>query len=128
SNVYGTIAAGTLYYYYSQSNGGGPLASGDPTRLIPFSVLGGDYLPDHGNVVLGGTIYAAGFAGGGTLSLQAPTVRIEDGAAPITSYTRACGGAAGSATAPGTLVIPAAFFANNAFSSYSLTSVYGGVP
>lgn len=149
--IYGTIGAGASYYYYT-SFGSGVIAGSDATRLIPFSALGGDYLPDHGNLVLGGTIYATGFGGGGKLTLQAPTIRIDGSAAAVTSYSKsstidaaaaqlaasvglpkttvaswfAAGGAAESATAAGTLVMPASFFTNGGFGSYALTSTYGG--
>jgi filamentous hemagglutinin family protein len=150
--VYGTIRAGTSYYYYSDA-GSGVIASTDATTLIPFSAFGGEYLPDHGNLVLGGTIRATSFGGGGNLTLQAPTIRIDGSASAITSYSRAstisaaasqlaaplgassgtiagwftAGGAAESATAAGTLVVPSSLFSNGGFGSYSLTGVYGGL-
>lgn len=150
--VYGTIAANTLYSYMSSASS--PVSFTDEVHWVPTSALGSDYLADHGNVVLGGSIYAAGFAGGGTFSLQAPTIVFQDGATQVTSYTGAAAssslasvvagqlgisaatvsgwlgaaaGAAGSATAPGTVVVPSSLLSNNVFSSYSFTATYGGL-
>lgn len=73
--------------------------------------------PTAANVFLNGTIYSSGFAGGGTFTLQAPTIQI-GGVSQITSVT--------TGAQAGTLALPASFFAGNGFSNYSLTSVYGG--
>ncbi|MDR3493346.1 MAG: filamentous hemagglutinin family protein [Ancalomicrobiaceae bacterium] len=73
--------------------------------------------PNQANVVLDGTIYSAGLAQGGTFTLQAPTIQI-GGVSSITS-TR-------SGAKVGELALPASFFSSNGFSSYALTSTYGG--
>jgi filamentous hemagglutinin family protein len=72
-------------------------------------------VPNQANVLLGGTIYAQGFDGGGTFTLQAPIVTI-DGAVGSVTYP--------SAT-PGEIVFPTSFFSNSGFSQYTLTSTYG---
>uniref|UniRef100_Q07N95 Filamentous haemagglutinin family outer membrane protein n=1 Tax=Rhodopseudomonas palustris (strain BisA53) TaxID=316055 RepID=Q07N95_RHOP5 len=150
--VYGIIPANTSYGYWRLGGSGG--APVDIVHYVPSSVLGSAYLPDHGNVVLGGSIYAAGFAGGGTFSLQAPTIVFQDGASQVTSYNKAsvgtalagavarqlgvsaatvsswlgaAAGAAGSATAPGTVVVPSSLLSNNVFSSYAFTATYSGL-
>jgi filamentous hemagglutinin family protein len=104
--------------------------------------------PNQANVLLGGTIYAYGFDGGGTFSLQAPTITIDGTTAAVTSYfssaavngssangTQTTGLAAASglpvSTFPtsdrlaGTVVLPPAFFTTAGFSQYTLTSTYG---
>src|SRR5262249_18284854 len=70
--------------------------------------------PTNANVMLGGTIYAQGFDGGGTFALQAPTITI-DGTATQVTYPVAT---------PGEIVLPTSFFTSG-FSQYSLTSTYG---
>src|SRR5262249_34231607 len=71
-------------------------------------------VPNQANVVLGGTIYAQGFDGGGTFTLQAPIVTI-DGAVAQVTYP---------AGTPGEIVLPTSFFSSG-FSQYTLTSTYG---
>ncbi|MDD4889948.1 MAG: filamentous hemagglutinin N-terminal domain-containing protein, partial [Phycisphaerae bacterium] len=73
--------------------------------------------PTAANIFLGGTIYSSGLAQGGTFTLQAPTIQI-GGVSQITPIT--------TGAQAGTLALPASFFASNGFSSYALTSVYGG--
>ncbi|HEY0330272.1 MAG TPA: filamentous hemagglutinin family protein [Rhodopseudomonas sp.] len=150
--VYGTIAANTPFIYFDVGTLAVP--SSDEVHWVPTSPLGSDFLPDHGDVVLGGSIYAAGFAGGGTFSLQAPTIVFQNSATQVTSYTKGsvdaalanvvarqlgisgatvsswlgtAAGAAGSATAPGTVVVPSSWLSDNVFSSYSFTATYGGL-
>jgi len=115
----------------------------------------GTNAPNQANVVLGGTIYSGGFDGGGTLTLQASTVTIDQGAG-VRSYlsqakidgrvgddglvkqlSSALGvsqqtvrgwftAATGGAHATaGELVLPSSFFSSNGFSNYVLTSRYG---
>ncbi|MDR3663325.1 MAG: filamentous hemagglutinin N-terminal domain-containing protein, partial [Mycobacterium sp.] len=66
-------------------------------------------------VVFDGTIYAAGLNKGGTLTLQVPAIAIDGSATTITTN--------GST---GTLTLPTSFFSQG-FSSYKLTSTYGGI-
>ncbi|WP_027580552.1 filamentous haemagglutinin family protein [Bradyrhizobium sp. Ai1a-2] len=95
--------------------------------------------PDQANVVLGGTIYAGGFDGGGTLTLQVPTIVIDGAAAEVTSYVSsatadAIAGYSGlpvtsftkSDANAGRLVLPSSFFTSGGFSQYTLTDSYGG--
>lgn len=72
--------------------------------------------PTAANVVLGGTIYSGGFDGGGTLTLQTPTITIDKNATTPT------------ATADGNLTLPSTFFdATYGFSNYILNSRFGGI-
>jgi filamentous hemagglutinin family protein len=73
--------------------------------------------PNSATVVLDGAIHSEGFGAGGTFALQAPTVTIDGGASAIVSHT--------SGERSGEIVLPARFFAENGFSAYELTSVYG---
>lgn len=92
---------------------------------------------NQANVVMGGTIYAGGFDGGGTLTLQAPTIVIDGAAGQVTSYLSGAAAAAlaGQSAAPlagaavsdanaGELVLPPSFFIGG-FSQYALTSSFG---
>jgi filamentous hemagglutinin family protein len=92
---------------------------------------------NQANVVMGGTIYAGGFDGGGTLTLQAPTIVIDGAAGQVTSYLSGAATAAlaGQSAAPltgaavsdanaGELVLPPSFFIGG-FSQYALTSSFG---
>jgi filamentous hemagglutinin family protein len=94
---------------------------------------------NQANVVLGGTIYAGGFDGGGTLTLQVPTVIIDGAAGQVTSYlssatSTAIAGQGGGPLASsavsdanaGQLVLPSSFFIGG-FSQYALTGADGGV-
>jgi filamentous hemagglutinin family protein len=82
------------------------------------------------NVLLDGTIHAQGFDGGGTFSLEVPSVVIDGGATQITSYISSAGindpggaalaGFAVSDAKAGTLVLPASFFTSG-FSQISLS-------
>uniref|UniRef100_Q07N90 Filamentous haemagglutinin family outer membrane protein n=1 Tax=Rhodopseudomonas palustris (strain BisA53) TaxID=316055 RepID=Q07N90_RHOP5 len=147
--VYGVIPTGATYLRTDDPN----LPGIDINRFVPTAILGDEYLPDQGNVVLGGAIYAAGFSGGGTFTLQAPTIRIGDNVTTATTYGRApvnsalaaqlagrfgmpatdvaqwltAGGAPGSPTAPGTVVLPSALLSGAGFGGYSITSTYGGL-
>lgn len=92
--------------------------------------------PNQANVVMGGTIYAGGFDGGGTLTLRAPTIVIDGAAGQVTSYLSGAAAAAlaGQSVAPlagvvsdanaGELVLPPSFFIGG-FSQYALTSSFG---
>ncbi|WP_283469855.1 filamentous haemagglutinin family protein [Methylosinus trichosporium] len=77
----------------------------------------GGNLPNAATIVFGGTIRSEGLGVGGTFTLQAPTVTVDGETNAITSYT--------SGARSGEVVLPARFFADNGFSDYSLTSVYG---
>ncbi|MCC8960122.1 hypothetical protein H8B02_43995, partial [Bradyrhizobium sp. Pear77] len=95
--------------------------------------------PNQANVLLGGTIYAGGFDGGGTLTLQASTVAVDGTTAEVTSYLS---GATANAIAhqsgmpvvgitvsdakAGQLVLPPSFFTSGGFSQYTLSDAYGG--
>lgn len=79
----------------------------------------GSNRPNQANVFIEGTIYSGGLNIGGTFALQAPIIQI-GGVSAVTS------GTAGSTTS-GEIDLPAAFFASNGFSNYSLTSTYGSV-
>jgi filamentous hemagglutinin family protein len=71
----------------------------------------------NANVVMDGTIYAAGLSQGGTFTLQVPQVVIDGQASQVTSIT--------SGAQAGTVVLPTSFFTNSGFGSFSLTSTYG---
>jgi len=122
---------------------------GDPSQGISASFN----VPPHGtkpdgtlsranqaNVLLGGTIYSGGFDGGGTLTLQVPTIIIDGGAGQVTSYLSSASasaltgqsgvppaGSAVSGTNAGQVVLPPSFFTNAGFSQYALTAADGGV-
>ena len=85
--------AGATIDYFNPSN-----AAGDN------GVAGSNFAPTDGvlraNVVMGGSIYAAGFDGGGTFSLGAPSIRIVGGGGPVISYLPAAS-LAGIAAATG---------------------------
>jgi filamentous hemagglutinin family protein len=100
----------TLTTYSGQWQNPGAFGNENPFNSYPTSNL-----PNQGNVLLGGTIYAHGFDGGGTFTLQAPIVTIDGAVAEIT-YPEGN---------PGEIVLPAAFFADSGFSQYTLTSTYG---
>lgn len=93
---------------------------------------------NYANVVLGGNIYANGLDGGGTLTLQVPTVTVDGNAAQVTSYvssataTALAGTGASSAasyavsdTRAGELVLPNSFFTSG-FSQIVVNGAYGG--
>ncbi|WP_315833198.1 filamentous haemagglutinin family protein [Bradyrhizobium prioriisuperbiae] len=108
-----------------------------PINVVPHGTNpdGSVNHPDQANVLLGGTIYAGGFDGGGTLTLQVPTVVIDGAAGEVTSYVSgatadALGGlpAAGAVVSDaraGQLVLPTSFF-RGGFSQYVLSDIYGG--
>ncbi|WP_139025055.1 filamentous haemagglutinin family protein [Bradyrhizobium sp. STM 3843] len=93
---------------------------------------------NYANVVLGGNIYANGLDGGGTLTLQVPTVTVDGNAAQVTSYvssataTALAGTGASSAasyavsdTRAGELVLPNSFFTSG-FSQIVVNGAYSG--
>ncbi|WP_229181688.1 filamentous haemagglutinin family protein [Bradyrhizobium oropedii] len=114
----------------------GPATEGsNPYNVLPT----GTNHPDQANVLLGGTIYAGGFDGGGTLTLQTASIVIDGAAAAVTSYlpTAQAAGIAAQSGLPlaslavsdskaGQLLLPASFFASGGFSQYTLNDVYGG--
>ncbi|MES5481638.1 filamentous hemagglutinin family protein [Bradyrhizobium sp. INPA03-11B] len=92
--------------------------------------------PDQANVLIGGTIYAGGFDGGGTLTMQASTIMVDGASAAVTSYVSSAAASAIGSPATGfsvsdakagQLVLPPSFFTSGGFSQYTLTDVYGGV-
>ncbi|HVJ51878.1 MAG TPA: filamentous hemagglutinin family protein [Aliidongia sp.] len=87
-------------------------AAGQPVNLTPT----GPNDPDQASVALDGTIKAEGFDGGGTFTLQVPSIQI-GGSTSIVSGS----GHAGQVT------LPTSFFLDNAFSKYALTSTFGSV-
>ncbi|MGF6312177.1 filamentous hemagglutinin family protein [Bradyrhizobium sp. i1.8.4] len=114
----------------------------NPFNVVPHGTNpdGTINYPDQANVLLGGTIYAGGFDGGGTLTLQASAIAVDGATAEVTSYLSS---AAASAIATSTgmpvvgfsvsdakagqLVLPPSFFTSGGFSQYALTDAYGGV-
>jgi filamentous hemagglutinin family protein len=129
-----------------------PLGKGGSISLTPYVILpaspgeGGNAYnttPSSGvfnlaNVVLGGSIYAGGFDGGGTLTLQVPTILIDGAANQVTSYLSSAVAAADakqsgepladtaiSDAKAGQLVLPPSFFIGG-FSEYDLTDVASG--
>ncbi|WP_298364966.1 filamentous haemagglutinin family protein [uncultured Bradyrhizobium sp.] len=95
--------------------------------------------PDQANVLLGGTIYAGGFDGGGTLTLQASTIAVDGATTGVTSYASSATASAianytGSPVTgfvvsdakAGQLVLPPSFFTSGGFSQYALSDIYGG--
>ena len=95
--------------------------------------------PNQANVLMAGTIFAQGFDGGGTLTLQVPTAIIGDGAQVTSNLSSATIGkiaAQSGASAvtgftasdanSGQLVLPASFFSGSGFSQYVLTDTFGG--
>jgi filamentous hemagglutinin family protein len=82
-----------------------------PTASIIFQGSDGTA---QGNVTAFNAIVSAyGFAQGGTLSIRTPTVQIvSDGATPVSA---------------GAMVLPDSFFQGNAFSSYVLNGIAGGI-
>jgi filamentous hemagglutinin family protein len=92
-------------------------------------------VPNQANVSLGGTIYAQSFDGGGTFSLQVPTITIDGATTQVTSYLSSASATAVLGQAPaavfatsdqraGEVVLPPSFFTSG-FSQYTLTSTYG---
>ena len=137
----GTVAQGSSIFYYSTANSncfGGICISG--LNVAPTTGL-------RANIAFGGTIEAAGFDGGGTLSLEAPSIRIIAGTGPVTSYFSALPASVNSALATpgvdnlgtsaaqvavsaarqGEIDLPASFFNGNEFGNYVLTAAYGDV-
>ncbi|WP_160168912.1 filamentous haemagglutinin family protein [Bradyrhizobium sp. Ai1a-2] len=128
----------TLLTYVGGFPGTFPTNGGNsPYNILPHGAKPDGSLshPDQANVLLGGTIYAGGFSGGGTLTLQVPTVVIDGATAEVTSYVSSATAtaigspAAGSAVSDanaGKLVLPSSFFISGGFSQYILNDVYGG--
>jgi filamentous hemagglutinin family protein len=146
--------AGATIYYFNTNNLANLNNPGSGN-----SIQGANFLPADGvlraNVVMGGSIYAAGFDGGGTFSLGAASIRIVGGGGPVISYlpaaslagiAAATGQPASAYTGGGTnnvgassvrvavsdaqsggIDLPASFFASNAFGAYVLTSTIGDV-
>ena len=149
-----TAPAGATIDYFNSND----LANPEQPWLWQL-IQGSNFQPTDGvlraNVVLGGSIYAAGFDGGGTFSLGAASIRIIGGGGPVISYLPAAslagiaaatgqpasaytsGGTnnagassalvAVSAALSGGIDLPASFFANNSFGAYVLTSAIGDV-
>lgn len=86
-----------------------------PNGWFPYGDIGdGGYVlpgsqPGAGRILLDGTIRSAGFAGGGTLTLQAPGFQIGGNAASAPAWDFA---------------LPASFFAQQGFSKYVLNALY----
>lgn len=151
-----TLAAGTDVYVLPNREEYGYTRIDNPSTGYGIFAPGPGVTNDRANVVMAGDIYASGFSGGGTLSLQAPRIVVGDAladtnAAKIVSYLRSDAVAAlvspvtgtpfaaidssaltpaiDSGTgpaAPGTLAFSADFFEHGAFGKYVLSSTYGG--
>ncbi|MBV8927055.1 MAG: filamentous hemagglutinin N-terminal domain-containing protein, partial [Bradyrhizobium sp.] len=96
-------------------------------------------LPNQANVIFGGSIYADGLDGGGTLTLQVPSVVIDGAASQVTTYVSSStaaklAGTAASSSASfavsnadaGELLLPNSFFTSG-FSQIALTNETGNV-
>jgi filamentous hemagglutinin family protein len=117
----------------------------DPSGNVldnPFNVTphGDNNLPNQANVLMAGSIFAQGFDGGGTLSLQVSTVIIGGSGTQVTynlsqrsidtiaaqSGVSATTGFTASDANSGQLVLPASFFSGGGFSQYTLSDAFGG--
>ncbi|QPF87794.1 filamentous hemagglutinin family protein [Bradyrhizobium genosp. L] len=135
----GSLALQT-YMPKGQGNRWAGFGSGTGSGITPYNVVPtGTNHPDQANVLLDGTIYAGGFDGGGTLTLQASTIIVDGAATDVTSYlpTAKAGAIATQSGQPATslavsdtksgqLVLPTSFFTSGGFSQYTLSDVYGG--
>lgn len=96
-------------------------------------------VPNQANVILNGTVYAGGFDGGGTLTLQVPSIVIDGAAGSVTSYLSSAtgnalatqnatllAGAIVSDAKAGQLVLPPSFFVGG-FSQYALNGIDSGI-
>lgn len=101
------------YGAYDPAQGGYP-SGNDPSQTTAYVALAPLTPATAASVAIASTIHAGGLSTGGSFTLQAPIITIDGSATQIGS------GAAGT-------VLPASFFASNGFSSYNLTSTYGGV-
>ncbi|WP_420969891.1 filamentous haemagglutinin family protein [Bradyrhizobium sp. B120] len=94
---------------------------------------------DQSSALLGGTIYAGGLDGGGTLTLQASGITVDGATTEVTSYVSGATASAISASGgspvaglivsdakAGQLVLPPSFFTSGGFSQYTLSDIYGG--
>lgn len=129
-----------LQTYTAKGSGSRWTGIGGDTPTAGYNALpNGTNRPDQANVVLGGTIYAGGFDGGGTLTLQASAIVIDGTADGVTSYlpTARVDAIANQSSLPATsfavsdakagqLVLPTSFFTSGGFSQYTLNDVYGG--
>jgi filamentous hemagglutinin family protein len=105
----GSVTLATYATSFQAGSGGEVATTQIPSATI---ILGGSDGTANGNAAaIAKTIDAFGFSQGGAFSLQAPTIQI--------------GGA--QSTRPGALTLPASFFADSGFGSYSLSSVVGGL-
>ncbi|NVO17722.1 MAG: filamentous hemagglutinin family protein [Rhodoplanes sp.] len=100
-----TLPIGSSFYYENVANLSGP----------PPGPTDGVY---RANTFMGGSIYAQGFDGGGTFTLQAPVIQI-GGTGSIAIGTQ------GAAPGTGAIALPASFFTNNVFGAYSLIGPAG---
>ena len=110
-----TLYNGTFAGYSSYDAAlGGYVFGADPSQSTTYEALAPT--PPNGltaAVAFDGTIYAAGLNKGGTFTLQASSITIDGAATAI-------------ASAAGAITLPTAFFTSG-FSTYNLTSIYGGV-
>lgn len=102
-----TLPVGSAFYY--QTVGDSSITASGPTDGIY-----------RANTFMGGTIYAQGFDGGGTFTLQAPIIQIGGTATITTGAQGAAPGAGAGATA-----LPATFFTDNVFGAYNLIGPAG---
>ncbi len=90
---------------------------GNGAAPVYYQAPSGGNQPTNANVFMNGAIYADGFGGGGTFTLQAPTITIDGAATGVTSSTAGANA--------GEIVLPTSFFTGSGFSNYVLTSTYG---
>jgi filamentous hemagglutinin family protein len=116
----------------------GTIASdGNGFNVLPHGTdSSGTKLPNQANLILGGTIYADGLDGGGTLTLQVSAATIDAAATEATSYISSDPRNLGWMSAAGTsfvvsdarageLVLPPSFFISG-FSQIVLGDIHGG--